>query len=64
VLRLFPLSLAAVLSIERIQLDQIGVGQNVEPVGIGEQFNAANALPNERLEPLGIPGSKESANCN
>jgi len=45
---------AAIFAIERIQLDQTRIGEFAEPVGIGEQFNPAYTLPNERLEQLYI----------
>jgi len=54
VLRLFPLSLATVLSIKPVQLDQIRVGQNLKTVGISEQFDASDAFASERPEQLTI----------
>jgi hypothetical protein len=55
---------AWVVAVQRIELDKVGVSQNVETVGIGKQLDTANALTNERLEKFRIPSPKKSTNCN
>jgi hypothetical protein len=48
------------MSIKPIQLDQVGVRQNLKTVGICEQLDTANAFPNEGLEQLSIAGPEKS----
>ena len=50
------LSPAAIVAIERIELHEVGVCQNLETVWVGEQFDSADTFPDERLQPLGIAG--------
>ena len=64
VAHLVALSLTAVLSIEPIQLHEVGVRQNLKALGIGKQLNTATTLTSERLEPFGISGPEESIDGN
>ena len=53
--RLLLPSSATVVAIQPVELDQTGIGQLAESLGIGEQFDPTHALSNEGLEQPGVP---------
>ncbi|HUJ30547.1 MAG TPA: hypothetical protein VLY23_04660 [Candidatus Acidoferrum sp.] len=54
----------ALIAIQRIQLNQVRIRKLIQPLGIGEQFNAADSFPDKGLQPFGIACSQKSIDRN